>query len=250
MTSEEHEANLRGQVRSLPNGPGVYVFRDATNEVLYVGKAKSLRARVRGYFAAESGRSLKLARLASLIRSFETFLVQSEAEALLLEWNLIKEFEPPFNIQLRDDKSYPYIKVTVGEPYPRIFVTRRLKEDGSRYLGPFTDVKAMRRALRTIKRMYPVRSCHYRMPEEMPPRPCLDYHIGRCKAPCAGLQSEEEYRAMIDEILQVLGGKTRGVRQTVTQRMQDASDRSRAARLLSIFEAVTMMRSDSPAMRI
>jgi excinuclease ABC subunit C len=250
MTSEEHEANLRGQVRSLPNGPGVYVFRDATNEVLYVGKAKSLRARVRGYFAAESGRSLKLARLASLIRSFETFLVQSEAEALLLEWNLIKEFEPPFNIQLRDDKSYPYIKVTVGEPYPRIFVTRRLKEDGSRYLGPFTDVKAMRRALRTIKRMYPVRTCRYRMPEEMPPRPCLDYHIGRCKAPCAGLQSEEEYRAMIDEILQVLGGKTRGVRQTVTQRMQDASDRlefEQAAELRDVLRGLDAIESRQAA---
>ena len=122
---------------------------------------------------------------------------------LLLEWNLIKEFGPPFNIQLRDDKSYPYIKITVDEPFPRIFVTRRLQEDGSRYLGPFTDVKAMRRALRTVKRMYPVRSCHYRMPAELPPRPCLDYHIGRCKAPCAGLQTEAEYRSMIDEILQV-----------------------------------------------
>jgi excinuclease ABC subunit C len=225
MSPDGHDAHLREQVRSLPTEPGVYVFRDRANEVLYVGKAKSLRARVRGYLTAEAGRSLKLARLAPLIASLETFVVQSEAEALLLEWNLIKEFEPPFNIQLRDDKSYPYIKVTVGEPYPRIFVTRRLKEDGSRYLGPFTDVKAMRRALRTIKRMYPVRSCHYRMPRELPPRPCLDYHIGRCKAPCAGLQTEDEYRAMIDEILQVLGGRTGGVRRTVTRRMRDAAER-------------------------
>ena len=107
--------------------------------------------------------------------------MRSEAEALLLEWNLIREFGPRFNIQLRDDKSYPYIKITIAEPFPRIFVTRRVRDDGSRYLGPFTDVGAMRRALRTIKKMYTVRSCHYRMPAELPPRPCLDYHSGAAR---------------------------------------------------------------------
>ena len=178
---------VREQVRALPHTAGVYLFRDGAAKVLYVGKANSLRSRVGSYFGAQASRSLKVSRLVREIDFVETFPVQSESEALLLEWNLIKEFSPPFNIQLRDDKSYPYIKITVGEPYPRIFVTRRLDEDGARYLGPFTDVKAMRRALRMIKRMYTVRSCHYRMPDELPPRPCLDYHIGRCKAPCAGL---------------------------------------------------------------
>lgn len=250
MSSDEHDARLREQIRSLPRRPGVYLFRDAAEDVLYVGKAKSLRARVSGYVGADTGRSLKLARLASRISSLETFLVQSEAEALLLEWNLIKEFEPPFNIQLRDDKSYPYIKITVAEPFPRIFVTRRLKEDGSRYLGPFTDVKAMRRALRMVKRMYPVRSCHYRMPAELPPRPCLDYHIGRCKAPCAGLQTEAEYRAMIDEILQVLGGRTGRVRRGVTRRMQEAADQlefERAAELRDILRGLDAIESRQAA---
>ncbi len=215
---------VREQVRGLPHTSGVYLFRDGAGKVLYVGKANSLRSRVGSYFGAEARRSVKLSRLVGRIDSVETFPVQSESEALLLEWNLIKEFSPPFNIQLRDDKSFPYIKITVAEPYPRIFVTRRLTEDGSRYLGPFTDVKAMRRALRAIKSMYTVRSCHYRMPDELPPRPCLDYHIGRCKAPCAGLQSEADYRAMIDEILEILGGRTAAVRRSVKDRMKRAAE--------------------------
>lgn len=215
---------LRQQARGLDHEPGVYLFRDAAGEVLYVGKAKSLRSRVASYFGAEASRSVKVSRLVREIDGIETFPVRSEAEALLLEWNLIREFGPRFNIQLRDDKSYPYIKVTVTEPFPRIFVTRRLRDDGSRYVGPFTDVGAMRRALRAIKRMYTVRSCHYRMPAELPPRPCLDYHIGRCKAPCAGLQSEADYRGMIDEILEILGGRTGAVRRSVERRMAEAAE--------------------------
>jgi len=237
-------------VRALPHEPGVYLFRDAEEEVLYVGKAKSLRSRVGSYFGAEAGKSLKLVRLLRKIASVETFPVQSESEALLFEWNLIKEFSPPFNIQLRDDKSYPYIKITVSEPFPRIFVTRRLYEDGARYLGPFTDVCAMRRALRAIKQMYTVRSCHYRMPEEMPPRPCLDYHIGRCKAPCAGLQTQEEYRVMIDEILEILGGRTASVRRSVTGRMKEASEEleyERAAELRDVLRGLDALQSRQAA---
>ena len=236
--------HLREQARGLPREPGVYLFRDQAGEVLYVGKAKSLRQRVASYFGAEAGRSVKLARLVREIDSIETFPVRSEAEALLLEWNLIREFGPRFNIQLRDDKSYPYIKITVTEAFPRIFVTRRLEDDGSRYLGPFTDVGAMRRALRTIKKMYTVRSCHYRMPDELPPRPCLDYHIGRCKAPCAGLQSETDYRAMIDEILEILGGRTGRVRRSVERRMAEAADAleyERAAELREVLRGLDQL---------
>ncbi|WP_419935544.1 excinuclease ABC subunit UvrC [Candidatus Palauibacter sp.] len=241
---------LREQARALPREPGVYLFRDAAGEVLYVGKAKSLRARVASYFGAEASRSVKLVRLVREIDSIETFPVRSEAEALLLEWNLIREFGPRFNIQLRDDKSYPYIKITVTEPFPRIFVTRRLDDDGSRYLGPFTDVGAMRRALRTIKKMYTVRSCHYRMPEELPPRPCLDYHIGRCKAPCAGLQSEADYRGMIDEILEILGGRTGVVRRSVEQRMAEAADAmeyERAAESRDVLRGLDQLESRQAA---
>lgn len=223
--ADAERSSLADRVRALPTRPGVYLFRDRAGEVLYVGKAKSLRARVRTYLQADAARSIKLAELGRRMRSVETFVVDNEAEALLLEWNLIKEHAPPFNIRLRDDKSYPYIKVTVNEPFPRIFVTRRLREDGGRYFGPFTDVKAMRRALRSIKRMYTVRSCHYKMPGEMPDRPCLDYHIGRCKAPCAGLQSDVEYREMIGEIIDILQGRTRPVRRAVELRMREAAER-------------------------
>ncbi len=242
--------SLLDVVRALPHHAGVYLFRDEEDEVLYVGKANSLRSRVGSYFGAEAGKSLKLIRLRREITSVETFPVQSESEALLLEWNLIKEFSPPFNIQLRDDKSFPYIKITVGEPFPRIFVTRRLDEDGSRYLGPFTDVRAMRRALRAIKQMYTVRSCHYQMPDEMPPRPCLDYHIGRCKAPCAGLQSQEEYREMIDDILEILGGRTAGVRRSVTARMREAADEleyERAAEMRDVLRGLDALESRQAA---
>lgn len=242
MSAQAHPRDdLRERLRSLPARPGVYLLKDAGGEVLYVGKAKSLRHRVRSYLGPGAGRSPKLAELARRIRSVETFVVDSEAEALLLEWNLIKEHAPRFNIQLRDDKSYPYIKVTVAEPYPRIFVTRTLEEDGSRYFGPFTDVGAMRRALRAIKRTYPIRSCHYDMPREMPERPCLDWHIGRCRAPCAGYQSETEYREMIEDILEILSGRTEEVRADVERRMRAAAGRldfERAAELRDVVKGL------------
>jgi len=222
MSSTRDE--LLGQVRALPDRPGVYVFRDASGATLYVGKAKSLRSRVRSYFGMGVERSVLVHDMARRIRSLETFVVDSEAEALLLEWNLIRQHHPRYNVQLRDDKSYPYIKVTTREPFPRVFVTRQLRTDGSRYFGPYTDVGSMRRALRSIKKIFTVRSCHYDMPRELPERPCLDYHIGRCKAPCAGLQTEAEYGEMIDEILHVLGGQTAKVRRTLEARMEHASD--------------------------
>ncbi|MFV1986759.1 MAG: excinuclease ABC subunit UvrC [Gemmatimonadota bacterium] len=249
-TREDRTKRLKEQVRALPRTPGVYLFRNREGDPLYVGKANSLRSRVASYFGASSARSIKISRLVREIDDIESFPAQSEPEALLLEWNLIKEFSPPFNIQLRDDKSYPYIKVTVAEPYPRIFVTRRVIDDGSRYLGPFTEVGAMRRALRTIKQMYTVRSCHYKMPDELPPRPCLDYHIGRCKAPCAGLQSLEDYRAMIDEILEILGGRTTKVRHSVEARMKAAANAleyERAAEFRDVLRGLTVLRSRQAA---
>jgi excinuclease ABC subunit C len=249
-TPEDRRARLKERVRALPQKPGVYLFRDGNGEPLYVGKANSLRSRVGSYFGASAARSIKISRLVREIDRFESFPVQSEPEALLLEWNLIKEYSPPFNIQLRDDKSYPYIKVTIAEPYPRIFVTRRVIDDGSRYLGPFTEVGAMRRALRTIKQMYTIRSCHYKMPEELPPRPCLDYHIGRCKAPCANLQSLEDYRTMIDEILEILGGRTTKVRHAVQVRMKAAAEAleyERAAELRDVLRGLDVLRSRQAA---
>lgn len=209
----------------LPDSPGVYLWKDADGGVLYVGKAKRLRSRVRSYWAQDHESSPKTRGLLRKVRDLDTIVVPSEAHSLILEATLIKEYRPRFNIALRDDKSYPYIKVTVSEPFPRVIVTRRLSDDGARYFGPYTDVGAMRRALNVVKRIFTVRSCHYALPREAPERPCLDYFIKRCKAPCVGYQSTEDYRAMIDEVVWFLEGRTSDVIRHVRDRMLEASER-------------------------
>ncbi|HEY7894993.1 MAG TPA: excinuclease ABC subunit UvrC [Gemmatimonadaceae bacterium] len=222
------------KVANLPDSPGVYMWKDAEGRVLYVGKAKRLRSRVRSYLSADRMESIKTMALMRSAVEVDTIVVPSEAHALILENNLIKEYRPRFNIALRDDKSYPYIKVTVHEPFPRVIVTRRLVDDGGRYFGPYTDVGAMRRALNVVKRLFTVRSCNYDMPREMPERPCLDYHIGRCKAPCILAQTQEEYGAMIDEVVLYLDGRTAEVTRRVRERMDEAAlrlDFERAAEL-------------------
>ncbi len=207
----------------LPDGPGVYLWKDADGTVLYVGKAKRLRSRVRSYWAQDHESSPKTRGLLRGVRDLETIVVPTEAHALILEATLIKEYRPRFNIALRDDKSYPYIKVTVQEPFPRVLVTRRLLDDGARYFGPYTDVGGMRKALNVVKRIFTVRSCHYALPGEAPERPCLDYFIKRCQAPCVGYQSSADYRVMIDEVLWFLDGRTSDVVRRVRERMLDAS---------------------------
>jgi excinuclease ABC subunit C len=226
------------KIPHLPESPGVYLWRDADGKVLYVGKAKRLRSRVRSYVAADHVDSLKTRHLMLQVRALDTIVVPSEAHALILEANLIKEYKPRFNIALRDDKSYPYIKVTVQEPFPRVWVTRRLQNDGARYFGPYTDVGAMRRSLDVVKRLFTVRSCNYDMPAQMPERPCLDYHIGRCKAPCILAQTQGEYAAMIDEVLAFLSGKPEEVVRTLKRRMALAAeslDFERAANLRDVL---------------
>ena len=213
----------RTSVGSLSTKPGVYLFRDDRGTVLYVGKAKSLRNRVRSYLARGADHSLKTRELVRRVHQVSTLIVGSEAEAFILEANLIKEHKPRFNIQLRDDKRYPYIKVTLAEPFPRVFVTRRVVKDGSRYFGPYTSVWRMRQALEVVKRLYQVRSCRYKLPKEAPSRACLDYHIGRCQAPCVGLQTEEEYGAMIGDLIGVLSGQVGRVQADVEERMREAS---------------------------
>jgi excinuclease ABC subunit C len=226
------------RIAKLATRPGVYLLRDARGSVLYVGKAKSLRARVRSYFQPGAELGAKNRELVRAMDSVETIVVGSEAEALILEANLIKEHRPRFNILLRDDKKYPYVKVTLKEPFPRVYVTRRIVNDGSRYFGPYTSVGPMRQALEVVKRMYWVRSCRYDLPRESPARACLDYHIGRCKAPCIALQSQAEYRAMIDEIIRVLEGDIEELRAGVEERMRAAAERldfERAAELRDVL---------------
>ncbi|NNM33197.1 MAG: excinuclease ABC subunit UvrC [Gemmatimonadetes bacterium] len=213
-----------GHVARLSTRPGVYLLRSGDGEILYVGKAKSLRARVRSYLSLGWEQGVKTRELVRHVRRVETIVVGTEGEALILEANLIKEHQPRFNIQLRDDKKYPYIKVTLKEPFPRVYVTRNVRSDGSRYFGPFVSVGRMRQALEALKRIYTVRSCRYRLPKEAPVRPCLDYHIGRCKAPCVGLQSQEDYRAMIEEMLHVLSGDVTAIQAETEAKMHGAAE--------------------------
>jgi excinuclease ABC subunit C len=236
-------ASIDDKLRTLPTRPGVYLFKDAAGEVIYVGKAKSLRARVRSYFAASAQHGIKTHELVRRVADVDTIVVASEAEALILENNLIKENKPRFNISLKDDKTYPYIKVTVHERFPRVWVTRRLVKDGSRYFGPYTDVRRMRQSLELVKKLYTVRSCQYDLPTDVPARPCLDYHIGRCKAPCVALQSEAEYRGMVDEILEVLGGHTRLVANRLKQEMQAAAAEMNFERAAELRDATLQLDS-------
>lgn len=216
---------LDRKLETLPEQAGVYLWKDSAGEVLYVGKAKNLRHRVRSYFAPDRGGYPTRARLVGRIADVETIVVDDEAQALLLENNLIKELQPPFNVLLRDDKSYPSIAVTVGEKYPRVLVTRRRDIPGARYFGPFTDVGDMRQTLDLVRRMFTVRSCADQDSAWPRERPCLDYHIGRCLAPCVGFQSAESYRAMIAEVVDFLEGRTVDLRTRIRGMMAAASER-------------------------
>ncbi|MBA3671084.1 MAG: excinuclease ABC subunit UvrC [Gemmatimonadaceae bacterium] len=232
------------KVAHLPESPGVYLWRDSEGTVLYVGKAKRLRSRVRNYVANDHHESVKTRALMQLARALDTIVVPSEAHALILEANLIKEYKPRYNISLRDDKSYPYIKVTVQESFPRVWVTRRLQNDGARYFGPYTDVGAMRRSLELVKRLFTVRSCNFDMPDHMPDRACLDHHIGRCKAPCIFAQTQGEYGAMINEVIDFLNGKPEEVVRKVRERMALAAeslDFERAAQLRDVLDHLDRM---------
>jgi excinuclease ABC subunit C len=225
---------LARQLDALPDQPGVYLWKNAAGEILYVGKAKNLRARVPSYVGPDGGDTPERAALVGQIADVETIIVPSEAQALLLENNLIKEHKPRFNIRLTDDKSYPRIAVTLGEPFPRVLVVRRVTLPGARFFGPYTDVATLRQTLRIIRRIFTVRSCHWDLPREGPQRPCLDYHIERCRAPCVGYQDERDYRRMIDDVVLFLEGKTVDVRVRLRERMQQAAqelDFERAAQL-------------------
>ncbi|HUF35465.1 MAG TPA: excinuclease ABC subunit UvrC [Gemmatimonadales bacterium] len=238
MTAPVLPDPLQRKLDTLPDGPGVYLWRDAAGDVLYVGKAKRLRSRVRSYFATDFVESPKHRLLQRLIADVETIVVGSEAQSLILENNLIKEYRPRFNVRLRDDKSYPSIAVTLGEPFPRVLVTRRRGIPGARYFGPYTDVGQLRRTLAIIRRLYTVRSCHDDLPRERRERPCLDFYIGKCRAPCVGWQDEEAYRRMVEDVVHFLEGKTQDLRIRVREAMLAASEREDFERAKDLRDAL------------
>ncbi|MGN6391474.1 MAG: excinuclease ABC subunit UvrC [Gemmatimonadales bacterium] len=247
MTASGIPDSLQRKLDTLPEGPGVYLWKDANGEVLYVGKAKRLKQRVRSYFTTDFDVSPRNRLLQRLIADVETIVVRSEAQSLILENNLIKEYRPRFNVRLKDDKSYPSIAVTLADPFPRVIVTRRRDIPGARYYGPYTDVGQLRRTLAIIRRLYTVRSCSDDLPAERRDRPCLDYHIGRCLAPCVGWQSEADYRRMVTDVVDFLEGRTVDVRQRVREAMLAASEREDYERAKHMRDALRWLdRLDEP----
>jgi excinuclease ABC subunit C len=232
------DVTLPEKLENLPAGPGVYQHKDADGKVLYVGKAKNLRSRVRQYFQKSRSVEPRIARMLSKATDLEIIVTDSEVEALILEANLIKKLKPRYNVNLKDDKSYPYIVIT-KEPYPRVFVTRQIRRDGSRYFGPYTDVKNVRSALKTVRDIFMIRSCNFFIDDEVIKKRkikvCLDYHIKKCEGPCEGLVSEAKYNAMIDQVAQLLKGKTETLIQMLKEEMERLAGQMK-------FEEAAMLR--------
>jgi len=218
--------NLEGKVRALPRGSGVYLFRDERGEVLYVGKAKSLRSRVRTYFQRADGRP-GMDRLVPRIADVEVIVTRNEAEALHLEQNLVKRHRPPFNIRLRDDKSFPYIAVTLEDEYPRVMFTRERHRRGTVYFGPYANAKKVRETLDVLNRVFRFRPCEGPRPGRHSGIPCLDFHIDRCFAPCIQAISQEDYGQVIDGVVEFLGGETRPIQRELDERMREAAANER-----------------------
>ena len=220
MGDTEQQAYILEKVSHLPTTPGVYLWRDKYQRIIYVGKAINLRNRVRSYVQQDVNRSVKVTAMMRRAWDVETIQTKTEMEALILEATLIKEHHPKYNIMLRDDKTYPYVKVTVQEEYPRLFMTRRLERDGAKYFGPFTDVTAVHHVLRILRSYYPLRTCKSMKVE----RPCLQYHMHYCEGPCMNYVTVESYRKYIDDIVALFEGKQVQVIQEITSKMEHASE--------------------------
>lgn len=217
--------DLRERLDKLPDKPGVYIMKNELDEIIYVGKAKSLRKRVRQYFGSYGKSSKKVASMVSKIHDFEYIIVENEVESLVLESNLIKDNLPKYNILLRDDKQYPYIKVMLNERFPRVIKTRRILKDGAKYFGPYPDVFAVNGSIETFERIYPLRTCNLNLEnvEEKSYRPCLNYYIGKCLGPCIGNVKDEDYNIMVDEVLSFLSSSNNKLLDKLHEKMMDYS---------------------------
>lgn len=246
MIAEDFSENIREALAVLPDKPGVYLMHDKDGKVIYVGKAVVLKNRVRSYFRNLASHTPKVRAMVAKIADIETIVTSSEVEALILECNLIKKYRPRYNIMLKDDKSYPYLKVTLNEEFPRLYVTRRQMRDGAKYYGPYADAGAMHATVKLLRSMFPLRTCRTMNAE----RPCLNYHIKRCLAPCAGLVSKEEYGNMIKSVCMVLDGRTTELERDLKRRMQEAADNyafEEAARLRDQLQAVMRLNEQQKA---
>lgn len=223
-TTENDMFHIEEELKKLPSKPGVYLMHDEKDNIIYVGKAISLKNRVRQYFQSSRNKGAKIEQMVTHIRRFEYIVTDSELEALVLECNLIKEHRPKYNTMLMDDKGYPFIKVTVNEAYPRVMLARTMQKDKAKYFGPFTSAGAVKDTIELIRKIYNIRNCNRNLPRDIgKERPCLNYHINQCKAPCQGYISEEEYRKSIDKVIHFLNGHYDEVLKELEEKMQEAS---------------------------
>lgn len=245
MTEEinnNREEHIEAQIKELPDKPGVYQMKDETGDIIYVGKAKSLRKRIRSYFR-KANHTFKTKIMIDHINDFDYIVTDTEVEAYILEANLIKKYQPKFNIRLKDDKSYPYIKVTTNEDFPRVFKTRVVKNDGAKYFGPFADVNAIYKTINVLKDLFSLRSCKREIIEgETYDRPCLNYHIDKCHGPCIGEISKKDYNELVDKVIMFLSGRQTELIDRIEEKMYEASDNND-------FEAAAKYRDQMEALK-
>jgi excinuclease ABC subunit C len=234
---------IEEELKKLPAKPGVYIMHGEKDEIIYVGKAISLKNRVRQYFQSSRNKGAKIERMVTHITRFEYIITDSELEALVLECNLIKEHRPKYNTMLKDDKSYPFIKVTVHEPYPRVLFARRMKKDKARYFGPYTSGGAVKDVIELVRKLYQVRSCNRSLPRDTgKDRPCLYYHMKQCKAPCQGYISQEEYRKNINKVIKFLNGDFQDAISELMEKMQKASEEMRYEDAMEYRDLISSIR--------
>lgn len=243
--------DIQEELKKLPAKPGVYLMHDDTDEIIYVGKAISLKNRVRQYFQTSRNKGVKIEQMVTHIARFEYIVTDSELEALVLECNLIKEHRPKYNTMLMDDKTYPFIKVTVNEPFPRIMLARKMVKDKSKYFGPYTSAGAVKDTIELLRKLYQIRSCNRNLPRDIgKERPCLNYHIKQCDAPCQGYISKEEYREKINAVIRFLGGSYDGLIRELQEKMEKASEELQFEKAIEYRELLTSVRKIAQKQKI
>ena len=243
--------NIQEELKKLPGKPGVYLMHDEKDAIIYVGKAISLKNRVRQYFQSSRNKGAKIEQMVTHISRFEYIVTDSELEALVLECNLIKEHRPKYNTMLMDDKTYPFIKVTVNEPFPRVMMARRMKKDKAKYFGPYTSAGAVKDTIELIRKLYHIRSCNRSLPKDIgKERPCLNYHIHQCYAPCQGYISREEYRKSIDEVVRFLNGNYDPILKELEEKMLDASENLEFERAIEYRELLASVQKIAQKQKI
>ena len=248
---ENTNFDIQEELKKLPARPGVYIMHDEKDHIIYVGKAISLKNRVRQYFQSSRNKGVKIEQMVTHIRRFEYIVTDSELEALVLECNLIKEHHPKYNTMLMDDKTYPFIKVTTNEPFPRVMLSRKMKKDKARYFGPYTSAQAVRDTIDLIHKLYHVRSCSRSLPRDIgKERPCLNYHIKQCDAPCQGYISQEEYRKSIDEVIRFLNGNYDGILKELEEKMNAASEALEFERAIEYRELLNSVKKVAQKQKI